>query len=170
MNKFNTLPRRVVARIIDGSILFAIYWILVSLFTFSMGNEKLIFVFLYPLYYVFSLVKYGQTIGMFFIGTKLVLIDDDEKPDLLRVLLREMLGIYVVLLSILFLERYAQGAGDKFRLFVYTQSSWAILHFMVVSMSKQHRTIHDYLANTVVIKVMPLGAKPKKTKRYASVS
>ena len=170
MLKFNTLPRRVVARIIDGSILVAIYWMIISVFSFSMGNEKLVIVFLYPLYYVFSLVNYGQTIGMFFIGTKLVLIGNDEKPDLLRILLREMLGVYIVLLSILFLERYAQGEGDKFRLFVYTQTSWAILHFLVVSLSRQHRTIHDYLANTVVIKVMPLGAEPKKTKRHATVS
>ena len=170
MEKFNTLPRRVVARIVDGSILFAVYWIITSIFSFSMGNEKLVVVFLYPLYYVVSLMNYGQTVGMFFIGTKLVLIEGEEKPDLLRTLLREMLGVYMVLVSILFLERYAQGVGDKFRLFVYTQTSWAILHFLVVAMSKQHRTIHDYLANTVVIKVMPLGAKPKKIVRYASVT
>lgn len=168
MNKYNTLPRRVMARLIDGSVLMTIYLLIVLIFSFSSDTEKMIFVIVYPLYYVGLMSMYGQTVGMYAVGTKLVLSGTEDMPDIMHIMLRELMGVYLVIVSLLFLGRFAQGEGDMFRLFIYTQTSWLILHFLVVSMSKTHRTIHDFLAHTVVIKVIPFGGK-KKTTRNASI-
>lgn len=169
MNKYNTLPRRLIARVIDGSVLYMFYNLILVSFSFSIETEKFMFAVLYLMYYSFSLGKYSQTFGMFFIGTKLVNADDESMPSVKKVMVREMFGAYLVVLSLLMLERYAQGVGDKFRLFLYTQTSWCILQFFVVVMSKQHRTLHDYFANTVIIKVMPFGAKKRTNDRLASI-
>lgn len=103
---------------------------------------------------------------MYVAGTRLVDVNTMKEPRMSQVVLREVLGSYIVLLSILVLERYAQGQGDKLRLFFYTQTSWMILQFLVVVISNRHRTIHDYVAQTVVVKVLPFGIKPKPRYEY----
>lgn len=115
----------------------------------------------YFFYYVYLLSRYSQTVGMYIAGTRLIDVNTLKEPRMSQVVLREVLGSYIVLLSILILERYAQGQGDKLRLFFYTQTSWMILQFLVVVISNRHRTIHDYVAQTAVMKVLPFGIKPK---------
>ncbi len=160
------MPRRVIARLIDFSLIFIVFYLVEWGLNLDEYVLKYIIAVSYFFYYVYLLSKYSQTVGMYVAGTSLVDVNTMKSPRMSQVVLREVLGSYIVLLSILVLERYAQGQGDKLRLFFYTQTSWMILQFLIVVISNRHRTIHDYVAQTVVVKVLPFGIKPKPRYEY----
>lgn len=161
MDKYNTLPRRLVSRMLDASVLLGIYWLCFSILSISESDMRYVISIVYFSYYLFSLNKYAQTPGMFIMGTKIVDVKDRGTPNLFQVFIRELFGVFIVLVSVLVLKKYAQGENDIIRLFFYTQSSWFILQFFVVIMSRTHRTIHDFIAQTVIVKVMPFGMVKK---------
>lgn len=160
-NKYNTLPRRVIARLFDFGLIFGVFYLIELGFSFDEYVFKYVIAVVYFFYYIYTLTRYSQTLGMYIAGTYLIDVHTKKEPRISQIVLREVLGSYIVLLSLLILERYAQGQGDKLRLFFYTQTSWLILQFLVVVISNRHRTIHDFVAQTVVIKVLPFGIKPK---------
>ncbi len=164
-NKYRIGKRRILAAILD-SFLISVPFIAITSNASTFGNYTLIawMVALQPLvqisYSVLCHYFYGQTLAKSVLNIKVIDVSEDSKITLQQALLRDSVWIGMALLTIInnlfpeigfiyenpiigFIATLAQSFG----------SIWIILELVTMFTNKKRRSLHDYIAGTVVVKV-----------------
>ncbi|MCU0438086.1 MAG: RDD family protein [Raineya sp.] len=155
MEKYNTLSPRIIASFIDGICLTIIYLILAGIDLFTQGklNTYLIFVFFQFWYFIKSHYSSGQTIGKKLAKIKVVAFTDENRLLTFKEsFMREFVPIvsYIIQLLLIFTNFYSKNTENLFDIFFW---AYFLLDFIVMLSNDKKRSIHDFLANSVVVKV-----------------
>ncbi len=164
--KYHTGFNRLVAALIDGVVLNIICFICIWLVEYTQ-NQILIIIFMViyvfiPIFYsVYLHALYGQTLGK--IATKIKVIDFSELRNisLNQAILRDLFYIIITigsLIYIFFKKNYqpfnAKSIIDEFENYGATITLfWVGLELLTMMTNYKKRAVHDYIANTVVIRV-----------------
>ena len=163
MAKYNTVAKRIVAAIIDGIVFlpFSFTDSLISnnrLYFFIVG---LLYLLLWSIYTLVLHCHYGQTLGKKIMEIKLYNIDEIHTLSFKRAFLRESIWIVGQLFILIFftikslkdpqineeiLENYGDCAGLLTML-------WITIELITVLTNSKKRSIQDFIANSVVLKV-----------------
>lgn len=166
--KYNTFLPRLIATIVDFIILLLIQAILYFLvFKNNFIDTQLFIVIIVMLqafyygYFIYAHTKYGQTIGKAYANIKIVSSKDESKLLTLKeAVMRDMIGIGFVSLDIIkliilkwnpniILEwNYISIIWNISSYFIYI---WLILELITMFFNKKKRSLHDFMANSVVI-------------------
>ena len=154
MMKYEVLIRRIAAAVIDWAILSVPSLLLYGfeILTKKKYNVSFYFIFIYLWYFIQFNYKYGQTVGKKIAKIKVVSYrNENSNITLKQAFMRETyLIIFVFLyLGLFIFGKYlntAQGGITKF-LQVY-----AAIYAIVMLLSDKNRSLHDFFANSIVIK------------------
>ncbi|WP_298737432.1 RDD family protein [uncultured Chitinophaga sp.] len=163
---YRTFWRRLWAAIIDGIVLYPVGF--AESYIYSTGNRYLSFastlvvVSLCTLYFIVLHAKYGQTLGKKLMGIKVTDVNSMELIGPRRAVLRELPWLIASLVALIFLvvqlffidgedivvvfERYNNIASS-------ISFMWLILELVTMLTNSKRRAIHDWMANSVVLKV-----------------
>ena len=162
--KYRTGQKRIWAAIVDG-ILFMPF-LLVDRFLISpTTNEYLIiswqtFTVFIPIFYsIIAHYKYGQTIGKWVAGVKVLDISETKTINLRQSILRdsfyltvELIGFFYFIFMVVkngdtqyFFDGFNDFAGTPFLI-------WTLLELITMFTNTKRRAIHDFLAKSVVVR------------------
>ena len=161
MQKYNTIAKRHVAVIIDGIILYPVT-LLESLYMnkgivlFTTGTLGVAVLCL--LYFVLLHAKYGQAIGKKIAGVKVLDINELRFINLIKSILRESPQIVINLGITIYVVSFFSADLSKTEQVFYDTAyisnvSWIVLDLSYALSNKKRRTIHDLIADSVVINV-----------------
>jgi uncharacterized RDD family membrane protein YckC len=176
--RYHTGLNRIWAAIVDGIvfsplILFEL-WLSKRNYNFSISTSWAIFSAFMPILYSIILhFKYGQTIGKWVAGVKVLDISEEKRITLIQAVIRESPYLVVQILGLLYfffhLLRTAnfQAFYSDYNDFVSVPIFWwTIIELISMLTNNKRRAIHDVLAKTVVIKtenLQPTSASCKPT-------
>ena len=161
MNKYNTFWRRVFAATFDSFIVFLIGLINILIPFKSMFVEILFLVFSHTLFFIYSIWmhwKYGQTIGKIIMDVVVVDVNDEKKITFKQALYRDIvyvimeliaLGLNLMLIVNINLEGIIGSLDSVLGVLVFL---WLILELITMLFNQKRRSLHDLIANTVVVK------------------
>lgn len=164
MNKYHTFWKRFWAALIDGIILYPLVFIDTA---FDNSNYQALFIigkflstFLYILYFILLHAKYGQTIGKKLMNIKVIDIAEVNLIGFKRATIRELPWIiangliFLYLLKIFFLKNTEPiEIKEKYDDLSFIISfTWLVIELISMLTNPKRRAIHDWLANSVVIK------------------
>lgn len=160
MEKYKTLPKRLLAAIIDGIILYPISF-LDSFYTnksvplFVMGTLAVAVIYLF--YFVFSHAKFGYTIGKKVTGLKVLDVSESRLITVKSSMLRESPLVVINLGVILYAGAFLNTNILEFEEIFYNITSganliWVIAELIYALSNKKNRAIHDLIAGSVVVK------------------
>ena len=119
-------------------------------------NTILVTIFIYIMYYiVLQFYTKGQTIGKKLLKIKIT--SNTGKLGINQIILRELL-IYNILISIIEIALIYFGAGSFTYFYVggileFIQMVFVLISVLMIMFSKKTRGLHDYIANTDVVKI-----------------
>ena len=162
--KYRTGLKRIWAAIVDGIVFMP--FLLVDRFLISpTTNEYLIigwqtFTVFIPIFYSIILhYKYGQTIGKWVAGVKVLDISEIKTISLRQSVLRDSFYLTVELIGFLyfiymvFKTEDTQYFFDGFKDFAGTPFFiWTLLELITMLANSKRRAIHDFLAKSVVVR------------------
>ncbi len=162
--RYRTGQKRIWAAIVDG-IVFMPFLLVNRFFISPTTNEYLIMgwqtftVFIPILYSIIAHYKYGQTIGKWVAGVKVLDISEAKTINLRQSLLRDSFYLVVELIGFcyyLFLivkNGDTQYFFDGFNEFASTPFFiWTLLELITMFTNNKRRAIHDFLAKSVVVR------------------
>lgn len=164
-SKYKTGLKRLCASLIDFIVFIPFY--LVKQFAFSYtGNSIVIFlltsfVIFLPLFYsVYCHTKFGQTIGKWVVGVKILDIGEINQITIYQAFLRDSIYFTIETIGLgytLFMtvqtdkHNYVIDAYEDFtKQPIYL---WTILELISMLTNKKRRSINDFIANTVVVRL-----------------
>lgn len=116
---------------------------------------QVVLVFVPIFYSVILHYKFGQTYGKWVTGVKVIDATEIQKINLKQSIFRDIFYIVVAIIGVCyFILQCPQGffiiSDDS----VYTMPFflWNLLEVFVMFINPKRRTIHDYLANSVVVR------------------
>ena len=162
MSKYNTFIQRFVAGIIDVFLLTSLSsafmivfdvtdlngWVLAEVFT------QLIFIF----YLVFSVGKFGQTIGKYIMSIKVYSLDEQSVIGYKRAFYREFVPILInVVILVLFITNSQYEHIERIDVIGgWIGYGWFILELVTMLTNRKRRAIHDFMASSVVVNLREL--------------
>lgn len=163
--KYKTGFKRLGAALID-CIAF-VPFVIVQQFLFSYtGNSVVIFscisfaIFLPFVYSVYFHTKFGQTIGKRLVGVKVLDIEETKQITFYQAILRDSIYLIVIVVELsytLFLTTQTDKPNfviDAYVDFVnYPIYLWPILELVTMMTNYKRRSINDFLAKTVVVRL-----------------
>ena len=162
--KYRTGQKRIWTAIVDGIVFMP--FLLVDRFLISpTTNEYLIIswqtftVFVPILYSIIAHYKYGQTIGKWVAGVKVLDISGTQTINLRQSILRdsfyltvEVIGFFYFIFLVVkngdtqyFFDGFNDFAGTPFLI-------WTLLELITMFTNNKRRAIHDFLAKSVVVR------------------
>lgn len=155
MAKYNVLPARLVASVIDGLLLSIPSLLLygIEILTKNKYNISSYFTFIYLWYFIKAHSKYGQTIGKKIAKIKVVAYSDESRTLTLKeAFMREIffIGFCVLELSLIYFNYYSQKMQQAFSVFFQI---YIVLDCLVVFFGNKRRSLHDFTGNSVVISI-----------------
>ena len=164
IEKYQTGQKRIWAAIVDG-IVFMPFLLVDSFLISPATNEYLIIcwqtftVFIPILYSIIAHYKYGQTIGKWVAGVKVLDISETKRINLRQSILRdsfyltvELIGFFYYLLMVVrsgdtqyFFDGFSEFSGTPFLI-------WTLLELVTMFTNNKRRAIHDFLAKSVVVR------------------
>ncbi|MBP6455559.1 MAG: RDD family protein [Chitinophagaceae bacterium] len=165
MSIYQNIARRFIAGFIDILVFIPLSLIYDLILNYT-ENKVLIFVltiissFITLGYSVWLHSNYGQTIGKALMKIKVMDIDEKKLPSLKQAFLRESIYIIIGILGLLKLTYDILFSEEEFLKLIDNYSDfgtdillyWLILELVSMFTNKKHRAIHDFIANTVVLK------------------
>jgi len=171
MSQYQTFWKRFFSGIIDSlfflPITYADHYIDVSnkyAFTFWIFLNAISWL----IYSIYLHGKFGQTFGKRILGLKVLDIDEVNFIGYKRAFLRELIWTAVYFASIVYLIMISWNTSiidgqleEKYdNFFAIIVCVWLLLELLTVMINSKRRALHDFIANTVVIK---LNKNPLRT-------
>jgi uncharacterized RDD family membrane protein YckC len=165
--KYDTLPRRIFARIIDDLIVLLVLAVGLVLIILALGDSNIIYqivitfssYFLPSAYYIYFHYKFGQTIGKKYKKLKLVDVSEERPITLKQAIIRDIvplgLGLILFILTLKdILQGTSKGLDDDIASNIHTKvvGVWFILVFISFLFNNKVRGLHDLMAGTVLVK------------------
>lgn len=161
--KYQTGFKRLLAAIVDG-IVFMPLVLLEQLIFKSAKNSFLIFSWLtfsafLPIFYSIILhYKYGQTIGKWVVGVKVIDITETRNINLKQSIFRDILYLAAEVIGLCYFLILMLHTGDNDYLVAnYNEFTglpffiWTLLELITMLTNHKRRAIHDFLAKSVVV-------------------
>lgn len=162
-DKYKTLIRRLAASFFDALLL------ALPLIAFTANNGQagedtmaslnIANMFLPILYSVFMHYRYGQTLGKMALGIKVVHANEVDGLSLKQAVLRDTPWLILEVIGLLLLlTGFQDGNTEADWLYVIQSIAgnaatlWLVLELLTALTNSRRRAIHDFLANTVVVK------------------
>ncbi|WP_251358652.1 RDD family protein [Kangiella sp. TOML190] len=157
--KYNTFWPRFFAIIIDSIILSVLIWICFSFIlkpenysdTFFQAIDDFIFV-------VYSILMHslcsGQTLGKMITGVQIVTFEDEANISYKHAIMRDIVPLTLMLfayVSILF-NLSEQTSNSILFIVAISIIIWYLLEIVTMLFNQKHRALHDFVANTVVVR------------------
>jgi uncharacterized RDD family membrane protein YckC len=168
LNKYQTLWKRYLASIID-SLIFLPLPLLTNYFERSTNtNAFLLFTILHVLLFTAYLVighgRYGQTIGKYLMGIKVLDVNEEKVIGYRRAFLRECVWfiaqtagiVYLIVDNMKSVEPMAIHETYYKSIVGVITSTWLILEVVTMMFNKKRRALHDFIAGSVVINLYEL--------------
>lgn len=166
-NKYQTGFRRFGAAILDGLILMPL--VLVEDYLILPYENKYLFIFWTIInaliaygYSVILHAKYGKTFGKFVLRLKVVDLSELENISLKQAFLRDSIGILLTGIGIIyFMAQFIISQSDFSTIIVDYDNFiglwsfiWVMTELVTMLTNRKRRAVHDFIANTVVIKII----------------
>ncbi len=163
--KYKTGLKRLGAAIIDGIVftpfMFMEHWLFSKTEDLVIKISWTLFVLILSLSYSILLhYKYGQTIGKWVTDLKVVDISETKSITLKQSLLRDSFYIITEIAALVyfaflfFTTNQSETLFEEYRNFSnYPATIWGVLEIISLATNAKRRAIHDFLANTVVVRV-----------------
>ncbi len=176
-DKYSTFSPRLVASFIDGIILSVLSGLLIYIGTkggglFQTATEYLDFM-QFSIYSILLHGLYGQTVGKMVMNVKVVDVKTEGNINFKQALLRDcvpVLSILLVLVAILFIpEVPVEGEVSQWVINIFLGLSfsllgWHLIEIVTMLLNKKRRALHDFIAGTVVIQLLPMAElEPSKS-------
>ncbi|MBL0145422.1 MAG: RDD family protein [Chitinophagaceae bacterium] len=155
-NKYQTFFNRLGATLIDAIIFLPVLFLSNELF--GPDPEKSIGwqIIQNGLYYAYSIIGhtlYGQTIGKKITSIKVVQNQDENKLLSFRQsFMRDSIGVAIFLLQLLILVLDYGDTEIGEQIISLSTLVWIVAEMVTMLFNNKRRSIHDYIANSVVIK------------------
>ncbi|MBL0202387.1 MAG: RDD family protein [Chitinophagaceae bacterium] len=161
--KYTTTLKRIGAAIVDAIVFLPLLFI--QQYYFEPDKNPILYLswltFTFLVQIIYSILlhkKYGQTIGKWVTGVKVVDISEDKNISLIQSIRRTLCFSIVELAGLLYL--FYKTVGQQ----IYSQDDyenvlsisvlvWVAVEFVVMLSNKKRRTVHDIYAKSVVVKL-----------------
>ncbi|HRI22616.1 MAG TPA: RDD family protein [Panacibacter sp.] len=163
-NKYDTAWPRFAAGLWDGLILLPLTIITVLIQHHIPSPVLIVWYFLYfysrPVYTIWMHGKYGQTIGKRYSGVIVLNVNEGRIMNYKEAILRELPQLIMILFYLIF-QIYFLFAADNnisqsliilYTILSYTNLFWFLTEIITMLGNDKRRALHDYLANSVVIR------------------
>ncbi|MEQ1798652.1 MAG: RDD family protein [Lacibacter sp.] len=166
LKKYRTFSQRLGAAIIDAVIFLPLFFL--GSWVFGPDEEKSIIWLLIQnsIYFAYSVIghsKYGFTVGKKLTNVKVVQhIDESKLLTITGAFKRELLGIVFVLVELFII---ASGYADTYKgesLLMFCSLAWLFAELVTMLFNSKRRSVHDFIAGSVVIDVKVYSAWEKK--------
>jgi uncharacterized RDD family membrane protein YckC len=154
---YKTFWRRFFAAILDSAVFAPLLWISYGLFGIK-GYEytEWVISILGIVYSVYFVSKYGQTFGKMAMGV-IILDKSGSKATLKQAIMRDIIQILCFTPILIYYIKYGttdvESLADGERIFVVLLLSlYSILEVITMLSNKKRRSIHDFIAGTIVVK------------------
>lgn len=161
--KYQNFLKRLGAAIIDGVIFLPILFLSNELFgpdpERSIGWQ----IIQNGLYYAYSIIGhtlYGQTVGKRLTSIKVVQnVDETKLLSLRQAFLRDSIGVLISLLQ-LFILVFNYGDTEIGQIIIFVSTFlWIVAEMVTMLFNNKRRSVHDYIAKSVVIRTNANSAK-----------
>ena len=156
-DKYQTFFPRLGATIIDAIIFLPIFYLGHSVLGVNTDESFVWILFFNSLMYSYSIVshyKFGKTIGKHFSSIKVVRNNDENKLLSLRQsFLRDIIGIALFVLELAVVGFHYSNSTTGQMIIILSSFLWIIAEIITMLFSERRRSIHDYIANSVCIKI-----------------
>ena len=160
--KYRTGLKRIWAAIVDAIVFMPFLLIDQWLFTSSQNSSLLfgwiIFTTFLPIFYsIFLHYKYGQTIGKWVAGVKVLDITEEKNINLRQSMIRD--SVYLIIQIIAFCYFLLRALKENNNAVFFTGFNdfsttplfiWSLLELMTMLTNSKRRAVHDFLARSVV--------------------
>jgi uncharacterized RDD family membrane protein YckC len=168
--KYNNFEKRLLAGFIDGFV-FLPFALLITHLDFSIDQASfLVLIFAYiicwTLYLVIGHGKYGQTIGKYLMGIKLLRIDEKSTIGYKRAFYREAIWFAATTIGVLYFiaKVYNYQALDKelsesiFERKVRSPINiWFAVELATMFLTKKRRALQDTISGSIVVDLNEMG-------------
>lgn len=166
MTKYQTFGPRVWAGIVDGLVFLPISFFDGYLSSPERGSLILIAwaIVSYTTYWLYSVIlhaRYGQTLGKMAAGVTVLDVSEERMPTFRQAFIRDIGYIALNSLSLAYLI-YLVVAGQYVRntevgtlpgqVLAWASLGWFLLEIITMATNNKRRALHDYLAQTVVVR------------------
>jgi len=161
-NRYRTGIKRFWAAIIDAIVFSPLFFLHNWFFDLNKSEGLIIFWAIFvtlisTFYSVFLHYKYGQTIGKWAVGIKVVDISETRNISFKQSLFRDGVYILIELAAVIYFVLKSESFSNKFESYTdfsgNAQLVWLLLELITMLTNKKRRALHDYLANSVVIRI-----------------
>jgi uncharacterized RDD family membrane protein YckC len=166
LKKYQTFSQRLGAAIIDAVIFLPLFFL--GSWVFGPDEEKSIIWLLIQnsIYFAYSVIghsKYGFTLGKKLTSVKVVQHTDESKLlTTTEAFKRELLGIAFVLIELFIIASgYAENYDDDLIL-TLCSFAWLFAELVTMLFNSKRRSVHDFIAGSVVIDVKVYSAWEQK--------
>ena len=162
--KYRTGYKRFLAAVVDGIVFIPLVLLERLIFKITQ-NSFIIFAWLtlsalLPIIYsIFLHYKYGQTIGKWVAGVKVIDVTETKNINLKQAVFRDIFYVLVEVIGLCyFLALLLQSADKNYLLDDYKDFAmtpffiWTLLELITMLTNYKRRAIHDFLAKSVVVR------------------
>lgn len=174
MDKYHTAGKRIWAAIVDGIVFMPL--MLLDNWMQQTGSGPIVFgwatlYLLGPvLYSIIMHYRTGQTIGKWVAGIRVVDISECKNLSLKQSIARDSVYLLIALITLSYYAIKAVGAdsaeeeiGSFLSISDNLMMIWALAEIITMFTNEKRRAIHDYLAQSVVVRVTQTTAIAKGT-------
>jgi len=161
--RYDTFWGRFFAVWVDGVVLFVFAYVVNTLMSVASAWMKspIDTLMLFDVY-VYSVVLhsiYGQTIGKYFLGVKVVDFKSESPIGFKQAFLRDSVPIALSLLAVIILPNFESVLAESsvsslplsFQAILWVSVLWSVLEIVTMLMNDKRRALHDFIAGTVVV-------------------
>ena len=160
--KYQTGLKRFWAAVIDSIVFSPLIFFQIYFFGENTSGNGIIlwtifFTLISTFYSVILHYKFGQTVGKWAVGIKVVDVSETRKLSFKQALYRDGIYILIEIVAIVYFifqpEPFATNAALYYDFTGYAQTIWILIELITMFTNNKRRALHDYLGNSVVVRV-----------------